>query len=671
MTEKLTWGILGTGNIAGAFARGLASSQTGELLAVGSRTQTAADEFGEKWNITHRHASYEALLADNEVQAIYISTPHPFHAEWAIKAAEAGKHVLCEKPIGLNAAEAMAIIEAARQNNVFLMEAFMYRCHPQTAKLVELIHSGAIGKVRVIQATFSFATDFNLESRLLNNALGGGGILDVGGYCVSMARLIAGAATGKGFANPLHVAGTAHIGPLSRVDEYASALLTFPGDIIAQLLTGVQLQVEEEVRIFGTQGSIYVPSPWLPVRDGGVSTIIVNKYNEMQAQEISIESESGIYTYEADTVARYIDARQAPAMSWDDTLGNMQTLDRWRQAIGLLYDAEQPEAQTQTVRRQPLTVHPDNNMKYGRLPGIEKPISRLIMGVDNQVFMPHASIMFDDFFEHGGTCFDTAYIYNAGQCEKILGQWIKNRRIREQIVVLDKGAHTPYCTPDKLTSQLLESLERLQTEYVDIYMLHRDNPDVPVGEFISVLNEHKAAGRMHAFGASNWSIERVEAANAWAQEHNLTGFAAMSNNLSLARMVNPVWAGCISASDAASRTWLTKTQMALMPWSSQARGFFTGRAQPDDLSDPELVRSWYSEDNFRRLERANELAQKRGVAPINIALAYVLCQPFPTFPLIGPRALAETHSSLPALEVILSPEEMRWLNLEDQAELPG
>jgi predicted dehydrogenase/aryl-alcohol dehydrogenase-like predicted oxidoreductase len=664
MTEKLTWGILGTGNIAGTFAKGLASSKTGELLAVGSRTQTAADTFGETWGITHHHGTYEALLADKDVQAIYISTPHPMHAEWAIKAAEAGKHILCEKPIALNAAEAMAIIEAARQNNVFLMEAFMYRCHPQTAKIVELVRSGVIGEVRVIQATFSFATHFNLESRLLNNALGGGGILDVGGYCVSMARLIAGAAIGQDFANPTDVTGAGHIGALSRVDEYATATLTFPNDIFAQLLTGVQLKAKEDVHIYGTQGSISVPSPWLPARNEETSTIILNTYSEMQPQEILVESLTDLYTYEADTVAMYLDAHQAPTMSWDDTLGNMQTLDRWRQAIGLIYDAERPEAQTQTVHKRPLAVRSGSNMKYGHIAGIEKPISRLVMGVDNQISMPHAAVMFDDFFEHGGTCFDTAYIYASGTCEKILGQWIKNRTIREQVVVLDKGAHTPNCTPEKLSSQLLESLARLQTEYVDIYMLHRDNTDVPVGEFISVLNEHKAAGRMRVFGASNWSIERVDAANAWAAKHGLTGFSAVSNNFSLARMIDPVWKGSISASDADSRAWLTKTQLALMPWSSQARGFFTGRAQPGDFSDPELVRSWYSEDNFRRLERANDLAEKRGVLPINIALAYVLCQPFPTFPLIGPRMLAETHSSLPGLDVLLTPEELRWLNLE-------
>jgi aryl-alcohol dehydrogenase-like predicted oxidoreductase len=304
-------------------------------------------------------------------------------------------------------------------------------------------------------------------------------------------------------------------------------------------------------------------------------------------------------------------------------------------------------------------------MKYGSIAGVEKPISRLVMGVDNQTSWPHASVMFDDFFEQGGTCFDTAYIYASGVCEKMLGHWVKNRGIREQVVLLDKGAHTPHCNPQALVSQLEESLTRLQTDYVDIYMLHRDNPDIPVGEFITVLNEQKHAGRMRIFGASNWSIERVEEANRWAAEHGMSGFSVMSNNFSLARMIDPVWAGCISASDARSRAWFTEHQMPLMPWSSQARGFFTGRANPNDHSDAELVRCWYSEDNFRRLERVNAMAKERGVLPINIALAYVLCQPFPTFPLIGPRLLSETRTSLPGLDIQLTPQEVRWLNLED------
>ena len=171
------------------------------------------------------------------------------------------------------------------------------------------------------------------------------------------------------------------------------------------------------------------------------------------------------------------------------------------------------------------------------------------------------------------------------------------------------------------------------------------------------------AGRMRLFGASNWPIARIEAANAYARANGLRGFAAVSNNFSLARMVEPVWAGCISASDAASRAWLAETQMPLLPWSSQARGFFTDRARPD-TDDAELVRCWFSADNFARKERVEAMATARGVLPINIALAYVLCQPFPTFALFGPRTLAETRTSLPALEIALTPDELRWLNLE-------
>src|SRR5580698_4023165 len=134
MITKLKWGIIGTGSIARKFAHGLAGSKTGQLVAAGSRTIEAAKKFTAEFPAT-AHGSYEALLADPEVQAVYISTPHPMHAEWSIKAAEAGKHILCEKPLALNHADAMAVMEAARSNDVFLMEAFMYRCHPQTAKL--------------------------------------------------------------------------------------------------------------------------------------------------------------------------------------------------------------------------------------------------------------------------------------------------------------------------------------------------------------------------------------------------------------------------------------------------------------------------------------------------------------------------------------------------------
>src|SRR5687768_12188164 len=207
MERKLRWGILSTGRIAGVFARGLKESKTGTLLAVGSRSKASADKFGTEFGIdaAHRHASYEALLADKDVEAVYIAPPHTAHAEWAIKAAEAGKHMICEKPLTINAAETMAVIEACRRNKVFLMEAFMYRAHPMTVDLVKVIRDGAIGEVRFIQAAFSFQSGWNPEGRLLNPLLGGGGILDVGCYPVSFARLVAGAAAGKPFLNPVEV----------------------------------------------------------------------------------------------------------------------------------------------------------------------------------------------------------------------------------------------------------------------------------------------------------------------------------------------------------------------------------------------------------------------------------------------------------------------------------
>jgi predicted dehydrogenase/aryl-alcohol dehydrogenase-like predicted oxidoreductase len=664
MSTTLQWGIIGAGTIAKAFARGLARSRTGKLLAIGSREESKAQVFAAEFGASRSYGSYEALLADEQVQAVYIATPHPQHVEWAIKAAEAKKHLLVEKPIGINFGEAMAIVEAARLNDVFLMEAFMYRCHPQTQKLVDLLREGAIGEVRVIAATFSFHSRFNPEARLFNNALAGGGILDVGGYCTSMARLIAGVATGHEFAEPIYVGGAAHLGETG-VDEWATASLKFPGEILANLACGVGVNQENVVRIFGTEGNLLIPSPWVPAREGGPTKIILH-HKEKAARDIVIETDELLYGIEADTVARFIDQRQAasPAMSWEDTLGNMRVLDRWRQAVGLVYDSEKP-ANIQTAHRRPLAVSPKNNMKYGRIAGLEKKVSRLVMGCDNQFNLPHAAAMFDDFFERGGNVFDTAWIYGGGSHERLLGQWLKARGVRDEIALIVKGGHTPHCNPHSISQQLNESLDRLGTNHADIYIMHRDNPDVPAGEFIDSLNEHVRAGRIKVFGASNWALSRVEAANEYARHKGLQGLSVVSNNFSLARMLEPIWEGCISSSDADSRAWFGRTQIPLLAWSSQARGFFVpGNASPEKVGDAEMVRVWYSDDNFERQERVNLLAERRGVLPINIALAYVLCQPFPTYALIGPRRLSETATSLKGLDVQLSTEELRWLNLE-------
>src|SRR5450755_2407696 len=194
--SKLRWGIIGTGTIAHKFARGVLRSETGELAAVASRTDAKAREFAQLYQMPRAYGSYEALLADPDVDVVYIATPHPRHREWTLRAAQAKKHILCEKPLGVHHDEAVEMLQAVWENSVFFMEAYMYRCHPQTTRMLELIRSGAIGEVRSITARFSFRATYDLESRLFSRSLGGGGILDVGGYCTSMARLIAGAMEG-------------------------------------------------------------------------------------------------------------------------------------------------------------------------------------------------------------------------------------------------------------------------------------------------------------------------------------------------------------------------------------------------------------------------------------------------------------------------------------------
>lgn len=335
MKTTLRWGIIGTGAIARKFSRGLGDSRTGKLVAVGSRTEEAARDFAAEFP-ARAYGSYELLLADAEVEAVYISTPHPLHAKWAIRAARAGKHVLCEKPLTMNAIEAAAVIAAAQEARVFLMEAFMYRCHPQTARLLELVREGRIGRVRLVQAAFSFRAAWNPEGRLLNRALGGGGILDVGCYGVSLSRLVAGAIEGARFADPEEVKGVGNIGETG-VDEFAVAVLKFPNGMLAQVACGVRVPMENVVRICGEEGRIDVPSPWV-VNGGeaGESVLIVRREGG-QPEEIKVRADRSIYAVEADAVAESIDVLESPAMTWADSFGNMRTLDRWRAEIGLAY----------------------------------------------------------------------------------------------------------------------------------------------------------------------------------------------------------------------------------------------------------------------------------------------------------------------------------------------
>jgi predicted dehydrogenase len=334
MANRLRWGIIATGTIARSFARGVAHSQHGIVHAVASRTQAAADVFARELGVPRAYGSYAGMLADRDVDAIYIATPHPQHVEWTIAAAAAGKHVLCEKPLGLTRADAARAVEACRRADVLLMEAFMYRCHPQTQRIVELVQSGVLGRIGLVQAAFGYAGAFDPANRFWNKALGGGGILDVGCYPVSFARLIAGAAQGRPFAEPVRVQGAVQLHPETGVDTWAAAMLEFGDGLIAQVATSIAVTQDNSARVYGTAGWLHIPEPWIPARESGTTRIL--HYRGGEATPATIEVPAGVWLYgaEADAFATALaaGAREVPAMSPADTLGNMAVLDAWRAA---------------------------------------------------------------------------------------------------------------------------------------------------------------------------------------------------------------------------------------------------------------------------------------------------------------------------------------------------
>ncbi|MBI4923220.1 MAG: aldo/keto reductase [Devosia nanyangense] len=662
---KLRWGILGPGGIAQAFRDGVKNSKTGTLAAIATRNPQKPG-LAETFPGARILDGYDALLKDPGVDAIYIATPHPGHAEWAIKAAEAGKHVLVEKPFALSAFEVDAVLHAHRKAGTFAGEAFMYRLHPLTKKLGELIVSGAIGEVRMIQSSFGFQMGkFMPEHRLFANDLAGGGILDVGGYPVSMSRVIAGAAAGKPFLDPVKVMGTAHLGQ-GGTDEWSAAVLEFGNGILAQVSCAVFVQLDNVLRIHGATGRIEVPDFWFAGgnRDGGPGTIdIVRPDGTREAHGVG--DTAHLYSFEADAAADAIRAgRQefaSPGMSWADSLGNARVLDAWRAGAGLEYEIEKSTRRTTTLSGRPLAK---GGTRIGKraIPGLAKPASVVALGFEDFRTFSSAAILLDAFFEAGGNLFDTGFVYGAGKTEALFGEWHTNRGTRAESVIIGKGAHSPLCYPDVIGKQLTVSLDRLKTDYVDIYFMHRDNLDVPVGEFVDAMDAEVKAGRIRGpFGGSNWSRERMDEAIAYAKRTGKTAPGALSNNFALAEMIHPIWAGCIAASDAPYKAWLTEHQIPNFSWSSQARGFFTDRAGRDKRDNAELVDTWYSDSNFARRDRAIELAKKLGASPIHIALAYVLAQPFPSIPLIGPRTLAELDDSIKALSLKLTAADLSWL----------
>jgi aryl-alcohol dehydrogenase-like predicted oxidoreductase len=317
-------------------------------------------------------------------------------------------------------------------------------------------------------------------------------------------------------------------------------------------------------------------------------------------------------------------------------------------------------------------------MNYGSVVGVEKPISRLVQGTVmlREDLIDENFALLDAVFDAGCTTFDTAHGYGSGQCERVLGRWIKERAIRDELVILTKGAHhnrdRRRVTPYDITADLHDSLARLQVDFVDLYLLHRDDPSVPVGPIVEILNEHHRAGKIGAFGGSNWSPARIQAANEYAREHGLKPFVASSPNFSMAVQKEEPWPECLSISGpqaAADRQWYAEQKMPLFVWSSLAGGFLTGRFRRDNLEsyrgtpDEMIVRCYCTEGNFQRVDRAESLAQEKRLTLPQISLSYVLSHPdLDVFALVGCRTGDEFRENVKASQVKLSAEELAWID---------
>ena len=318
-------------------------------------------------------------------------------------------------------------------------------------------------------------------------------------------------------------------------------------------------------------------------------------------------------------------------------------------------------------------------MRYGQVQGIDKPVSRIVLGtmIINTREEARSFAMIDAAFEQGGTTLDTAHVYAGGDSERAIGRWMKARGNRDQVVVLTKGAHPnadrPRVTPYDITSDLYDSLARLQTDFIDLYMLHRDDPSVPVGPIVDVLNDLRKAGKIRAFGGSNWTHTRLQEANAYAAARGLAPFTASSPNFGLAEQVEDPWGpGCVTLSgpqNEAARAWYRAQRMPVFAYSRLGRGFFSGRITREnfpalkEILDGACVRAYCHEVNFRRLDRVEALARQKGVPVPRIALAYALSQPLDVFALVGAASGAEYQENLAALDLVLSGPELAWLDL--------
>jgi predicted dehydrogenase len=333
--NPVRWGILGTGNMARRFVTALAASQTGAAVAVGTRSRQNGERFQAHAGPIRCHVGYERLVEDAEVEAIYVALPNSLHRKAAIGAARVGKHVLCEKPLAPTVAEAEEMVAAADRHGVFLMEAMMYRCHPQTSRVIELVRGGAIGQPFLIDVTLGYHAQFSPGRRLFSSELGGGCILDIGCYTVSFVQRLVGAGLGRPWAEPLQVRGVVRMG-LHGVDELALGMFVFDEAILARTSASISWAQPSRLQVHGTSASILIDDPFRPAYEGGSSSFALQD-GSGSIEQFTTVTDRPLLALEADVAGFSIrqGLRSSPLLPPSESIAATRTLQRWRSAADL------------------------------------------------------------------------------------------------------------------------------------------------------------------------------------------------------------------------------------------------------------------------------------------------------------------------------------------------
>ncbi len=663
MVATVRWGIIGPGAIARVFATAIDGLDGHEIVAVGSRDPERALAFNaERGYVDAEAGTYRDLVRSESVDAVYVASPHPGHLEHAALALRHGKGVLCEKPLCVNASEARRLCEIARERGRPLLEAMWTRFLPATQRAADWIANGTIGEPSRVVCSFGFHAAFDPESRLYDPELGGGSLLDIGCYTLSLASLVFGERVTGGNIPQIEV--RADLAP-SWVDEDCRIVLRFGDGAEAYLESSISQALSATGVVQGDAGRIVIPDFW-------------------RAQTLKLECETqdvatlecpflcNGYEYQALELARMLRDGdiESPLLPHAESIGLIELMDELRRRMGVQYPFETGIGVTAGTHRA-MTYRPFDDVHLPRLILGTMPLTN-----ETPAARDDADALLDAAFENGLSAVDTGHVYGGGASERAIGDWLERRGLADDVFVLSKGCHPdeagPRVNPEALARDLAESLDRLRLPAVDLYMLHRDDPAVPVGEMVDAFAEHLAAGRLRAYGFSNWTRARIEEACDYAEANDRPLPAASSPNFSLADQVEDPWGGgCATLTGAAAaedREWHRDTGMAIFAWSSLARGLFSGRVSRRALAaDPGLVdeacRTAYVHNvNLARLDRVIEFAEAGGASVPQIALAWVLAQDLPLHAIVGAATGEEVEDLAAAAALTLTDEEQKWLS---------